>query len=59
MKKIIFALCVTFVLAGCNQEQDPEEARYCEMVSRWKLDAAAGIQPKHRTGWPPYKGECN
>lgn len=38
--------------------QDAENAhqQYCEMVAQWDKDAAMGIAPEQRKGWPPYDG---
>lgn len=58
MSKYILILCAVMTLTACTEEQDPQEEQYCSMVKRWKLDAAAGVAPKNRTGWPPFKGEC-
>lgn len=54
------AVCAAIALSGCQEPTnlDESEERYCEMVARWKADAAAGVAPKNRTGWPPYQGEC-
>lgn len=41
-----------------RKEVDESEDRYCAMVARWHADAAAGLPPKNRNGWPPYQGEC-
>lgn len=59
--RVVLGVGVLCAVVGCDAKGggvDPEEARYCGMVARWKADAAAGIAPKNRTGWPPYQGEC-
>lgn len=38
------------------QEADSSHQLYCEMVEQWDKDAALGIAPEQRTGWPPYDG---
>jgi hypothetical protein len=48
---------IVLVFGGCS-EQDPEEARYCEMVSLWKQQAKDGVPINDRAGWPPYRGAC-
>jgi uncharacterized protein YcfL len=62
MRKLLLCFVASLLLAGCqeqaNNDRDPEEQQYCEMVARWHADAAEGIKPKHRRGWPPFKGEC-
>ncbi len=55
------AVSAALALSGCQEgagKRDETEDRYCAMVARWKADAAAGVAPKNRTGWPPYQGEC-
>ena len=37
-------------------EAESSQATYCGMVSLWDKDAAQGIAPEQRTGWPPYNG---
>lgn len=49
-----------FVLAmQCDDidELTAQQDQYCEMVSIWKADAARGIAPEQRNGWPPYQGD--
>jgi hypothetical protein len=46
------------MLAGCADDKDIERQRYCEMVSMWMAQAAAGISFLDRSGWPPYDGVC-
>lgn len=58
MRKLAIVLMAAMAMAGCNDQPDPQQVQYCEMVARWHADAAAGIPPKSRTGWPPYQGEC-
>ena len=57
---LVFA---AFGLAGNMDAQDAENGRraYCEMVAQWDSDAALGIAPDQRNGWPPYDGrkQCN
>jgi hypothetical protein len=61
-KAFLYAVAVmVLALSGCQEgagKRDETEARYCAMVARWNSDAAAGVAPKNRTGWPPYQGEC-
>lgn len=35
-----------------------DHAFYCSMVQYWENDAAKGIEPEHRIGWPPFRGPC-
>lgn len=62
MAKTLMAFLACVVLAGCNTKDnnamDDDEAQYCRMVEIWKDDAAHGIKPNHRRGWPPFNGEC-
>ncbi len=62
----LIALLLVFAalgLAGTMDAQDAENSRrgYCEMVALWDKDAALGIAPDQRKGWPPYDGrkQCN
>lgn len=32
---------------------------YCEMVVIWNSKKRDGIPEFYRSGWPPYKGECD
>lgn len=48
---------IVLVFGGCN-DPDPEEARYCEMVSLWKQQTKDGVPINERAGWPPYRGAC-
>lgn len=40
------------------QELDEQKAHntYCDMVRLWDQDAALGIRPDDRRGWPAFKG---
>ena len=62
MKAIIATIAVLAALilasAMAPAERDHEWLRYCEMVTLWEADSAAGIAPEHRAGWPPYRGQC-
>ena len=62
MRAAIAAIAVATMLAIASAmapaERDHEWLRYCEMVTLWEADAAAGIAPEHRAGWPPYRGQC-
>lgn len=56
---IALLLAITaLALAGTMDAQDAERSqdKYCEMVALWDADAALGIAPEQRTGWPPYNG---
>ena len=63
MRKLLLSFFAVLALSGCQEnvhsDRDPEEQRYCDMVARWHADAAEGIKPKHRKGWPPFNGECS
>jgi hypothetical protein len=62
MKGVIAAIAIVAMLALASAmapaERDHEWDRYCEMVTLWVADSAAGIAPEHRAGWPPYRGQC-
>lgn len=58
----LLALFVLFILMGIAGQSDHEHAieqenMYCEMVKIWEDDAARGVRPEDRAGWPPFKGE--
>ena len=40
------------------EDADAQHTNYCSMVGVWHAEAAKGVQPNNRTGWPPYDGEC-
>lgn len=49
-----------FVLLGVVGEQDQKhqvaaQSDYCQMVTLWKQDEAAGIKPVNRAGWPDFR----
>ena len=53
-------LALLFV-AGCSDsayEARKQRELYCDMVSIWEADETKGIRAEERSGWPPYKGEC-
>lgn len=57
----IIALLLVFAalaLAGTMDAQEAESSHqhYCEMVAQWDKDAALGVAPEQRAGWPPYDG---
>lgn len=60
---IALLLIVFAALAGTMDAQEAESShrQYCEMVAQWDKDAALGIAPEQRSGWPPYDGrdKCN
>lgn len=58
MHKLLLIALLAASVSACKDEPDPQQVQYCAMVERWHADAAAGIPPKNRTGWPPYQGEC-
>lgn len=58
MRKLLLIALLASSVSACKDEPDPQQVQYCEMVARWHADAAAGVSPKNRTGWPPYQGEC-
>lgn len=58
----LIALLLAFaVLATVNtiDAKDAESAnrKYCEMVAIWDRDAARGIAPEQRAGWPLFDGQ--
>ena len=46
-----------------QQEQLSEQSDYCQMVTEWKQDEAAGVKPVNRNGWPDFRNNyditCN
>lgn len=59
-------LAFAFFLAGeallnhwDRQERASAVQQYCQMTDIWKQEAAKGIAPKWRNGWPPIHGFCN
>lgn len=40
------------------EDADAQHANYCSMVATWHAEAAKGVHPNDRAGWPPYDGEC-
>lgn len=55
------AIAVAFGTVGSMDAADAaaEERVYCEMVEIWNRDAAAGLPPMERGGWPNYRRlEC-
>lgn len=63
MKNIIAMIAIVTMLAIASAmapaERDSQWELYCDMLSKWNEDAAAGIPPHRRGGWPPYRGQCN
>lgn len=55
---LLLVALVALALAGLIDAQEADSSRqlYCEMVAQWDKDAALGIAPEQRTGWPPYDG---
>ena len=56
----LIALLLVFAamaLVGTMDAQDAEHnhQHYCEMVAQWDKDAALGIAPEKRTGWPDFE----
>lgn len=57
---IVAVLLAAFGIVGHFDAEDAErqEQEYCDMVALYKADAAAGIAPDNRRGWPEFrKGE--
>lgn len=52
------ALAAGAALIGHFDYQSAQTANqtYREMVTAWQQDAARGIPPADRAGWPPYRG---
>lgn len=57
----IVAILVAFGAVGTGDLQVAQANRssYCEMVAIWDADAARGVPPAQRNGWPPYEGRCD
>lgn len=62
----IITLLLVFAALGLTGSMDAKDAEraqetYCEMLELWDADAALGIAPEHRRGWPPFDGrkQCN
>lgn len=36
-------------------DEAAQERHYCEMVALWQQDAAKGLPPEERGGWPNYR----
>lgn len=60
---VLYALAGALVLTAASAAFDsaPTEAqhsaaRYCDMVDRWRAEAANGVPPERRSGWPDYRG---
>lgn len=55
---ILLLALAALALVGTMDAQDAERShqQYCEMVAQWDKDAALGIAPEQRAGWPPYDG---
>ena len=57
---VALVLIVLFGIAGNSdfEHEQMEEQNYCDMVSLWKADKAAGVPEHDRRGWPEFrKGE--
>lgn len=52
---VIIALAAGAMMLGDHHEAS-QRAIYCEMISIWDADAARGLPPSERDGWPPYRG---
>ena len=54
---IIAFLVAAFAIVGHFDAEEAERQtdEYCAMVSLYKSDAAAGIAPDQRRGWPEFK----
>jgi hypothetical protein len=65
MKKIHFVgFALTLMVIGIAGQSDFEEAvqqetLYCESVRLWENDAARGVAPEHRAGWPPFNPDVS
>lgn len=65
MKSISFVgFALVFVLLGIVGQSDYEEAiqrnnLYCEMKQLWEADAARGVAPEDRAGWPPFNPDIS
>lgn len=55
---MIAGMLLALALVGTMDAQDAENShrQYCEMVALWDSDAAQGVAPEQRRGWPPYDG---
>ena len=52
-----FLLLTAFgLLAGMDQQHElSADSDYCQMVSLWKQDEAAGVKEVNRRGWPDFR----
>lgn len=60
----IIIASIIFIILGIvgkldHEDEELQNAEYCEMVALWKADVKRGISEKYRTGWPPFRGECS
>lgn len=55
---VLILAVAALVLDGMIDTQEVERShrQYCKMVAQWDKDAALGVAPERRTGWPPYNG---
>lgn len=54
-------ICLLILAIGVIGDMYYEDQRnsddlYCDMVSAWNADEAAGVGEYDRTGWPDYRG---
>lgn len=57
----LIALLLAFAVLATVNTIDAKDAesvnrKYCEMTALWEKDAARGIAPEQRAGWPPFDG---
>lgn len=59
-KALAAVAAAAFLIVGSMErgQIDEDAARYCRMTAIWAEDAAAGVAPEQRSGWPPFRGEC-
>lgn len=54
--RILAAIAALLILSGCEFGPMPatDDPSYCDMVEIWNAEAAAGVPPEQRRGWPDY-----
>jgi hypothetical protein len=62
MRRLKWVIYVVAVIAGFGivghfdaEEAEQQESDYCEMVTLYKADKAAGVPEHDRRGWPEFK----
>jgi hypothetical protein len=51
----VFLTLMGVIGAQEQQERRAADSDYCQMVTIWKQDEAAGVKPVNRNGWPDFR----